>query len=112
MRKSHAAGHIRSPKQSSGSLGMNMPPSMSKTPPPNVQVLSNEVCVCMSCICCGFCPPPLHTDPTQDINTYLLVLFCMTLNKQLESWFDTSDKVIYWGYGIKITSTVIYISSL
>lgn len=36
MRRSHAASHIRSPKQ------MSAPPG-SKTPPPNVQVLSNEV---------------------------------------------------------------------
>ena len=53
MRKSHAAGHIRSPKQSNGgSSGMNMPPSMSKTPPPNVQVLSNEVCVHVVSLLC------------------------------------------------------------
>lgn len=41
MRKSHSAGHIRSPKQ--GSSPMSMPSSLCKTPPPNVQVLSNEV---------------------------------------------------------------------
>lgn len=39
MRRAHAAGHIRSPKQSSHGV----PTTMCKTPPPNVQVLSNEV---------------------------------------------------------------------